>query len=674
MEPPSPSAAEGGGAVPSADAATGPPAVVGQRRLRLLRRLDQLFHGVTGIAAATLLGFTVVLLAVLAEGAGPALGRYGPGFLSSSAWDGVHNVYGAWPAVAGTLLTSGLALLLAVPVALGVAIFLSEVAPPWLRAPLGHLVDLCAAVPSVVYGFWAFFVLVPVMRRSVEPDLASVTHGAFPFSGATNGLDLFTASVVLAVMILPTIAALSREALRAVPRANREAAMSLGATRWEATRIAVLGPARRGIVAGAVLGLGRAFGETIAVAMVIGNTYATPSSLFSPAQTLASLIVNNFTGVGVGLERSALFEIGLVLLLLTVGVNALARLLLRRPARANDRRSSHRPGRRIHRSESTPDGRAGSEAFPGALSQRWEAHLRDARPKNLPGRRWIERSFLLLCGLAVVVALLPLASVVATAVDRGGGAVVQPSFYVSANPLGCNPGPNRSCSLGGIGPQIQGTLIVLGLGAALAMPLGILGGIYLSEYGGRGRSAIARALSFLGDVLTGVPTILIGVVVFSAFLALDHDAATSALSGGVALGLVMLPIVARATEEALRTVPTAVRESATALGFTRQRTTLRVVLGSARSAVLTGALLGLSRAAGDTAALFVTAGSSLFWFEGLNSPVATLTPFIFDNFGSEYANLQADAWGAALVLLALMLAIGLAGRLLVRGRQPMGEL
>jgi phosphate ABC transporter permease protein PstC/phosphate ABC transporter permease subunit PstA len=679
MRPPSPSAPEGGGPVPSTEELDAGPPRLGRARLSILRRLDLAFHGLSGLAALSLLGLAAALFVLLLNGAEPSLFQFGPGFLTGSAWDGVHNVYGAYPAIAGTLLSSGIALLLAIPVALGVAIFLSEVAPPWLREPLGHVVDLCAAVPSVVYGFWAFFVLVPVMRSHVEPFLASATQGAFPFSGATNGLDLFTASVVLAIMILPTIAALSREALRAVPRSNREAAMSLGATRWEATRIAVLGPARRGIIAGAVLGLGRAFGETIAVAMVIGNIYSAPTSLFSPAQTLASVIVNNFTGVGVGLERSALFEIGLLLLLLTIGVNALARLLLHRPARsAGSARHLHRHRHRFPAAASgagSPS--SGASARPAAsptLAQRWESHLEGAQPRNLGRRRWVARGFLLLCAVAVVVALLPLASVVATAVARGGGAVVQPSFYTSGNPLGCNPGPNRSCSLGGIGPQIQGTLIVLGLGALLAMPLGLLGGIYLSEYGGRGRSLLARGLSFLADVLTGVPTILIGVFVFAAFLEFDHDAATSALSGGVALGLVMLPIVARATEEALRSVPVAVRESAAALGFTRERTSLRVVLGTARTSVLTGALLGLSRAAGDTAALFVTAGSSLFWFQGLNQPVATLTPFIFDNFGSEYSNLQADAWGAALVLLLLMLAIGLIGRLAVRGRHPVGEL
>ncbi|MCI4346171.1 MAG: phosphate ABC transporter permease subunit PstC [Thermoplasmata archaeon] len=651
--------------------------------MRWLKALDRTFHGITGAAAASLLLLLLGLLIVLYDGARPALLRFGPGFVLGSSWDGAHDLYGAYPAIAGTLLSSGLALLFAIPVALGVALFLSEMAPPWLREPLAYVVDLSAAVPSVVYGFWAFYVLVPFVRSTVEPGLASLTGGTGPFSGSPTGLDLFTASIVLAIMIVPTIAAFSREALRAVPRSQREAAMSLGATSWEASRLAVLGPARRGIVAGVILGLGRAIGETIAVAMVIGNIYLTPTSLFSPAQTLASLIVNNFGGVGPGLERSALFEVGLLLLAVTVGVNVLARLLLgqtseprgpRRPAGFR-LRASALLGRQHHplpHPVSPASASAGADS--AVAAGRWSSHLVDRVPKNLRRRRALHWVVVSICAGALLLAILPLASVLTTAFDRGGGAVIQPSFYVSENPLGCNPGPGRSCSLGGIGPEIQGTLLLLGLGALVAMPLGILAGIYLSEYGRRGRSRFARGASFVADVLTGVPTILLGVFVFAVFLRLDHDSATSALSGGFALGAVMVPLVARATEEGLRTVSTGVREAALALGFTRHRMSLRVVLGSARNAVVTGALLGLSRAAGDTAALFVTAGSSSFWFQGFNQPTAALTPFIFTNFGSEYANLASDAWGAALVLLLMMLLISVGARWVVRSRSVGAEL
>jgi phosphate transport system permease protein len=677
MERPSPSVPEEGLAVADTRIGATPAPGLPERRVRILRALDRTFHGLTGAAAAGLLLLLAGLLVVLFDGARPSLLHFGGGFVLGSSWDGVHDLYGAYPAIAGTLLTSALALLFAVPVALGVALFLSEVAPAWLRAPLTYVVDLSAAVPSVVYGFWAFYVLVPLMRGTVEPGLASLTGGTGPFTGSPTGLDLFTASLVLAVMILPTIAAFSREALRAVPRSQREAAMSLGATRWEASRLAVLGPARRGIGAGIILGLGRAIGETIAVAMVIGNIYLTPTSLFSPAQTLASLIVNNFGGVGPGLERSALFEVGLLLLTITVAVNVVARLMLGRPGEEGVRhkaggvrsRLARLLGRAHHPHAPAPQSRpAGGESTPPDLTRPWEAHLVGGVPRNLRRRKVIHWGVVAICVAALVLAILPLASVLATAFDRGGGAVVQPSFYVSENPLGCNPGPGRSCSLGGIGPEIQGTLILLGLGSLVAMPLGILAGIYLSEYGRRGRSPFARGASFIADVLTGVPTILLGVFVFALFLRFDHDSATSALSGGLALGALMVPLVARATEEALRTVSTGVREAALALGFTRHRVSVRVVLGSARSAVVTGALLGLSRAAGDTAALFVTAGSSSFWFQGLNQPTAALTPFIFTNFGSEYSNLASDAWGAALVLLLLMLLISLGARWAVRSR------
>jgi phosphate transport system permease protein len=277
---------------------------------------------------------------------------------------------------------------------------------------------------------------------------------------------------------------------------------------------------------------------------------------------------------------------------------------------------------------------------------------------------------LILAAGCVVVALLPMVSVIVTAARLGGSAAIQPSFYTSLEPNGCNPRPGVSCSLGGIGPAIQGTLIMLGLGALLAIPVGLFAGIYLSEYG-RGR--FARTVSFVTDVLTGVPTILIGVFVFVVFLYLDHDSALSALAGGVALGLLMIPIVTRATEEALRTVSREVREAGLALGFPRHRVTLRVVLGCARNALVTGILLAVSRAAGDTATLIITAGGSRYWFTNLNQPTAAMTPFIFENFNSGYSNLQTDAWGATLVLLLIMLIISLGARIAVRSPVEMAE-
>ncbi|MGA8302528.1 MAG: phosphate ABC transporter permease subunit PstC [Thermoplasmata archaeon] len=685
MERPSPHVPEGGPAVPDEANGTTPTNTGSAGRVRLLRRLGSVFHAGAAATAAGVLLLVVAIALVLASGGWASITRFGPSFLTGSVWDGVHNIYGAGPAIVGTLLTSAFALVIAVPIALGVALFLSEIAPRWLRRPLAYVVDLCAAIPSVVYGFWAFIVLVPFMRSVVEPGLSGLTGGAYPFSRHPLGQDIFTATIVLAVMIIPTIAAVSRESLMAVSRIQRESALSLGATRWEATRMAVLGPARSGIFGGIILGLGRALGETIAVTMVIGNIYILPGTLFSPGSTLASWIAGSFGEVGPGLQMSALLELGLILLAITVAVNAVARLILwrtaDRSAHGDDTVARVRSPSVWHRLVSRGSSSDRPASLPGTgtpLPVPSSGLPSRAAPTPVEFQRRLRRrhafqwGMVILAAGCVVLALIPLAGVLTTAVHLGGQAVIRPSFYTSEPPLGCNPVGGQTCSLGGIGPAIQGTLIMLGLGALIAVPVGLMAGIYLSEYG---RNRFARAVSFLTDVMTGVPTILIGVFVFVVFLYADHDSALSALSGGVALGVLMIPIVTRATEEALRTVPQAVREAGLALGFPRHRVTLRVVLGCARSALITGILLAASRAAGDTAALIVTAGGSNYWFTNLNSQTAALTPFIYGNFSSAYSNLETDAWGATLVLLLIMLVVSLGARLAVRGPidSPAGE-
>jgi phosphate transport system permease protein len=637
-----------------------------ERRWTLLRWLGRAFHGLT---AATTVAFALVFAAVvafLAIGAWPSIRAFGFGYLTSSTPYTANIIYGAAPAIVDTLLTSGLALLFAVPISLGVAIFLSEVAPPWLRRPLTYVLDLSAAVPSVVYGFWAFIVLVPLMRLTIEPGLAHLTGGGWPFSGEPLGQDVFTATLVLTIMIIPTIAALSREALLAVPRVHRESALSLGATRWESTRLGVLRSARGGIAAGVIFGLGRALGETIAVAMVIGNISILPGTLFSPGITLASQVVNTFSDTTPGLDRALVVELALLLLVITLGVNILARWLIRRASGSPDERGppSRRAAARRSRTVALGAGNLPTTSE-GLDPAAWRRAALDRVAVRRRRRRVIEWAVVALAGLCVVAALAPLAGVLVTAAERGGSDVVRPSFYTSLPPLGCSPQPGVTCQAGGIGPEIQGTLIMLGLGALIAIPGGVLVGIYLAEYG---RNRFARAVSFFADVMTGIPTIIIGVFVFTLFLYFDHDATLSALAGSVGLGVLMLPIAARATEEALGTVSSSVRESALALGFPRHRVTLRVVLGASRGALVTGLLLAASRAAGDTAVLLLTAGGSNYWFTNLNTETAAMTPFIFNNFASNSVNLQTAAWGASLVLLAIMLAIALAARLVVAGR------
>jgi phosphate transport system permease protein len=281
------------------------------------------------------LGGLVLVLAIglsLVYDSRLAFGEFGVGFLVQSVWDPVSGQFGALAFIFGTVVTSALALLLGGPVALGSALVLSELAPGWLRGPASLLVELLAAIPSVIYGLWGIFVLAPLLRSSVEPAL-NATLGFIPlFQGPVYGVGLLAGGVILAIMIVPTIAAVSRDVLSAVPREQREAALALGATRWEVIWLSVLPIARPGIVGALILGLGRALGETMAVTMVIGNRPDVGWSLFAPGYTMAAAIANEFTEATNDLHISALMAVAFVLLLLTVLVNVAARLLVWRVA------------------------------------------------------------------------------------------------------------------------------------------------------------------------------------------------------------------------------------------------------------------------------------------------------------------------------------------------------
>jgi len=296
-------------------------------------RSDSIYRQVlTGLALALPL-LIVIILGVLFTNAWPAVKRFGASFLVTSTWDPVSEVYGAAPMIFGTLASSLLALLIAVPLALSVAIFLTELAPRWLRQPVAFLVELLAAIPSVVYGMWGIFVLIPFLRSYVVPPLKAV-FGWTPFlQGVFYGNSLLAGGVILAIMIVPYIAAVSREVLLAVPTSQREAALAMGATRWEAVRSAVLPYGRAGLIGAIILGLGRALGETMAVTMVIGNRHDISVSLLQPAYTMAAAIANEFSEATTATYQSALMEVGLILFVLTVAVNAIARILIWRVAR-----------------------------------------------------------------------------------------------------------------------------------------------------------------------------------------------------------------------------------------------------------------------------------------------------------------------------------------------------
>jgi phosphate transport system permease protein len=265
---------------------------------------------------------------------------FGWSFFFRSDWDPVNEQYGAFPFVYGTLVSSLLALLIAVPLAVGVAVFITEMCPGWLKGPLAFTTELLAAIPSVIYGLWAIFVLVPLLREYLEPWLMRYLGWTGFFEGPPYGIGMLAAGIILAIMVVPIISSITREVMTAVPQQQREAVLALGATRWEMIRTGVLRNARAGILGGVILGLGRALGETMAVTMVIGNRPEIAKSLLAPGYTMASVIANEFSEATTDRYLSALVEVGLALFIVTILVNILAQVLVwtvtrGTPARAN---------------------------------------------------------------------------------------------------------------------------------------------------------------------------------------------------------------------------------------------------------------------------------------------------------------------------------------------------
>ena len=289
---------------------------------------DSVFRSLMLAGAVSVIGIVALIIWVLVAQSQPSLHAFGLKFFSHSAWDPVSGDFGAFPFIYGTLVTSLIALLIAVPLALCVAVFVMEICPKSLRGSVAFLTELLAAIPSVVYGLWAVFVLVPIMRDHIGPVLVKFFGWTGLFGGSNFGEGILTASIILSIMVLPVISSITREVMAAVPVSQKEGALALGATRWEMIRIAVLRNARIGIVGGIILGLGRALGETMAVTMVIGNHPDISKSLFAPGYTLASVIANEFTEATGDLYLSALIEIGLALFLVTIVVNIIARLLV----------------------------------------------------------------------------------------------------------------------------------------------------------------------------------------------------------------------------------------------------------------------------------------------------------------------------------------------------------
>lgn len=305
--------------------------------------LDALFKNVTRLFAFLVFSLLAAILVALVIGAAPSLTKFGPGFLLDSNWDPVQEDFGALVPIIGTLATSAIALFIAIPVSFGIAIFLTELSPVWLRRPLGTAIEMLAAIPSIIYGMWGLFVFAPLFRQYVQPALIN-TLGQVPligslFEGPPIGIGILTAGIILAVMVIPFIAAVMRDVFELVPALLKESAYGLGSTTWEVMWKVVLPYTKVGVTGGVMLGLGRALGETMAVTFVIGNAHRLSASLLAPGSSIASALANEFTEAVGELHTAALMELGLILFLITTIVLAASKLMLGRLARREGART-----------------------------------------------------------------------------------------------------------------------------------------------------------------------------------------------------------------------------------------------------------------------------------------------------------------------------------------------
>ncbi|HYA45446.1 MAG TPA: phosphate ABC transporter permease subunit PstC [Acidimicrobiales bacterium] len=573
------------------------------------------------VFAAAVLGVVVSI----ATGSAQAFAHYGPSFAWSGRFAPGTGQYGAGLLLVGTIVTTGVALVLAAPVGLGAAIALAELVPARVAAVSSTAVELLAAVPSIVVGLWALLVLEPSFGRHVEPFLRSIPLVGRAFGGPAYGPSILLAAVVLAVMVLPTLVALSRTALSAVPVEEREAAMALGATRWQVVREVVLPAARPGVGAAVTLATGRALGEAIAVAMVIGNSPSWPHSLSGPGATLGSAIVNQFAEAQPGLGTSSVIALGAVLFVLTVAVNAAGQGL---------RRAGQRVG-----SQTPPPGPAGPAASIGLpFTPREEGERSAVAWRTLQRRQFTGRLAQGLCLLALAASAAPLVALVGYTIARAAPALSLGLLIHPVVPEGV-PG-------GGIATAIAGSARAVGLALLMAAPVGLVTALFLYERAG----PLAWVLRFSADVLAGVPSIVIGVFAFEAVVRPVGRPSTWAAS--VALAVLMLPVVVRADEEAIRSVPVELQEAGAALAATRWRVVRSIVLRGSLPGLVSGNLLALSRAVGETAPLLFT----------LATPSFAMTTFIYENGTQAFPSAQHEAWAAALVLLVAVLALSALAR------------
>ena len=599
-------------------------------------RGDWLFRWLCQGAGGVVLGIVASLVAVLVVQSWPVIkDLFDYKLLTSSNWNPNSRppIFGSLVFVFGTLITSLVALLIAIPLGVGAAAYLSEIAPGWVRRTCSFLIELLAAIPSVVYGFWGLFFLAPLVQK------------LFGFLGGPNnasGQGILCAGLILAIMVLPYITAISFDVCRAVPRSQREASLALGATRWQMIRNVVLPYARPGIIAACFLALGRALGETMAVTMLIGNVRYIDFSIFASGDSIASVIANQLNEAGTKVHRSALVALGLLLFVITAFTNIFARVLI---ARMN------KPRVRVSRHVVTID----PTLVNGQPMERYvesPSHRRRTKFYNTM-MTWV------LAGCQIMT-IGPLFLILGYITWRGASAVDWNFFTRLPKP----PGELG----GGLAHALLGSAQLVLLASLFAVPFGILTAVFLTEYK---NNRLTGPVRFIAELLGGVPSIVIGIFAYAILVRPPWTSSPfgfSAWAGIFALGVMMLPVVIRTSEEAMKLVPSSIRQASYALGATQWQTVIKVILPAALPTIITGVLLAMGRIAGETAPLILTARGSNFWPHSLGEPTPFLPGYIYEYSKSADPEQQRQAWAAALVLLGVIMFLNVAIRLMAGRR------
>ena len=587
-------------------------------------------------------------------------------FLTGGSWSPQSGgAYGASSLIAGTFLVTAGAILFSLPVGLGIAIYINDVASPRMKSILKPLCELFAGVPSVIYGFLGLVVLVPLLM-DIFPD-----HLYY-------GTSWLAGSLVLGVMALPTIISVSQDALAAVPRSYREASMAMGATKWETTRKVTVHSAMSGISAAAILGIGRALGETMAVMMVCGNAAMFPEPLwniFDMVRTMTSTIALEITDVSPGdLQFSALFLLALILMVMVLFVNLTARRIVRRTkirmGAAERTAGEHRirnmtkhlaePLERYKGAMTTVAAYAAAFALVFMMSSLFigmyggiaaggmsaGAIFLSKKVSKIIGRRRVQKCVYSSLGVVVIAVLAALAAIVGTIVVKGMPAMSFDFIFDS---------PSSAGRAGGIWPAIVGTIELMGGAALISFPLGICSGIYLAEY--------AKDTRFVGvvrqaiDSLNGTPSIIFGMFGLSLFVIM-LGWGYCLMAGCITLALMILPIIIKTTEEAVRAVPKELSEASAAMGASKWQTISRVVLPAAMGGVITGFILSIGRAIGETAPIMLTAVVAFKTTAGVSplEPIMAL-PYHLYYLTSEVPGSATMQYGTALVLMMIVMVI-----------------